>query len=164
MTEDKHTPTRADLLPCPFCGGEGAYGSAHYSPSHEAWWDDGTQVIDAHFVSCVKCGGSRRGIIGGHQTKALAAEAWNTRQAEAERDEALEALEKAEAAIARATEGDGGMARETMWNSDGAPSKHDRCPHGHWMYEGCQTCADAVLDPVLDEIIRPILAKHGRGQ
>lgn len=71
--------------------------------------------------------------------------------------ELLEALRKAETAIARITEGAGGWV-------DGTTSKNDQCRHGRWMYEGCQACANAVLDPVLDDVIRPALAKFGGGQ
>ena len=75
-------PTQ-ELKPCPFCGGEGAFGETRYSKSHEAWWSDGSQVLHAHFVSCVKCGGSRRGVVGGQQTKDEAIAAWNTRSGDA---------------------------------------------------------------------------------
>lgn len=71
MNDDK-------LKPCPSCGGEPAFGHIHYAKSHEAWWQDGSQIRDAAFVSCVSCGISNQGMFG-HQTEADAATAWNTR-------------------------------------------------------------------------------------
>lgn len=90
---DKTAREGQELKPCPFCGGEGAFGEARYSKSNEAWWGNGSQVLHAHFVSCIKCGGNRRGIVGGQQTKAEAVAYWNTRALEAERDALREALE-----------------------------------------------------------------------
>ncbi len=69
-----------ELKPCPFCGGEAsASGSVRYSKGHEAWWADGSEVREAFFVSCTKCGGRRTGIVGGQQTREASIEAWNTR-------------------------------------------------------------------------------------
>jgi len=67
------------LLPCPFCGGEAnPNGVARYSKDHEAWFADGTQVREAFFVNCLKCGVSNIGMIG-YQTRDKAVAAWNKR-------------------------------------------------------------------------------------
>lgn len=71
----------AALTPCPFCGGEAS--SSHritYSPGHQAWFADGSQVLEAYAVNCIRCGVSNIGLLG-HQTPAKAIEAWNTRAA-----------------------------------------------------------------------------------
>lgn len=77
--------------------------------------------------------------------------------------QAREALERAEAAMARVVEGDGGMTTATPWRDDGNPSKNDRCPHGEWMYESCGTCADAVLDPALEAVRQALSALDRNG-
>lgn len=112
------------LKPCPFCGGEGAFGEVKYCTSHEAWWPDGSQVLHAHFVSCVKCGGNRRSIVGGHQTKAEAVAAWNARfpALEAERDALREAL----AEIASSAFGNGSLSRDRDAHTLSMIEKHAR--------------------------------------
>lgn len=71
----------SDLLPCPFCGGEAsAEGVTTYNKHHQAWWEDGTQVLRAYFVNCIKCGVTNQGLLGGRQTRVEAIAAWNTRQ------------------------------------------------------------------------------------
>jgi hypothetical protein len=68
-----------ELKPCPFCGGKAsADGKIIYGKEHEAWWDDGSQILKAYFANCVKCGTSNRGILG-HQTREKAIAAWSTR-------------------------------------------------------------------------------------
>ena len=69
----------ADLLPCPFCGGEAsATGSVRYSENHEAWWPDGSRIQDAFFVNCMACGCDNRAMVG-HQTTEAAIAHWNRR-------------------------------------------------------------------------------------
>lgn len=36
-----------------------------------------------------------------------------------------------------------------VWRKDGEPSKHDRCIHGNWMYEGCAECVETFADAAL---------------
>lgn len=57
---------------------------------------------------------------------------------------ALEAkLATAVEALEVIAEGDYPMPHHDIYRQDGAHSKHDRCPHGEWMYDGCdQCCAD----------------------
>lgn len=87
----------AGLLPCPFCGGEAsAEGTVRYSKCPDVWWADGSEVLEAFYVHCVRCGAKRTGIAGGQQTKAEAIEAWNTRPEAAEAISSL--LNRAETA------------------------------------------------------------------
>ena len=68
------------LACCPWCGGEAsATGVIRYSKSHEAWWQDGTQIREAYFVNCMKCGVTNQGLCG-HQTPQAAITHWNTRK------------------------------------------------------------------------------------
>lgn len=72
--------TKVALLPCPFCGGEAsAEGRVSYTENHEAWFADGTQVLEAFYCNCMKCGATRQPIVGGYQSRDLAITAWNTR-------------------------------------------------------------------------------------
>lgn len=41
------------------------------------------------------------------------------------------------------------MPRAITYRADGAPSKHDQCPHGQYMWEGCEECADAYFQRLL---------------
>src|SRR5687767_12943231 len=72
-----------DLRPCPFCGGE-ANGEGHvrYSrPLDGTWWEDGSEITEAFYVNCTKCGINNgcTGLVGGYRTKAEAIARWNTR-------------------------------------------------------------------------------------
>lgn len=70
----------AVLACCPWCGGEAsATGVIRYSKSHKAWWQDGTQIREAYFVNCMKCGITNQGLCG-HQTPQAAINHWNTRK------------------------------------------------------------------------------------
>lgn len=89
------------LLACPFCGGKAsAEGTIKYAKTHDAWWADGTRIIEAHFVNCMTCGISNKGLCG-HQTPALAISRWNTRSQYPSLD-LLTALQR----LLRANEGD----------------------------------------------------------
>lgn len=69
------------LMPCPFCGCE-ASAEGHvrfHRGAPNSWWKDGTPVEEAYFCNCLNCGISNSNIIGGHQSKADAIRAWNTR-------------------------------------------------------------------------------------
>lgn len=64
------------LLPCPFCGGEAAFGTVRYSDKTIAEQNWGQDTF--HSVNCVVCGTNNRGPVG-YRAKELAAEAWNRR-------------------------------------------------------------------------------------
>ncbi len=72
-------------------------------------------------------------------------------------NEAVEQLVDARAEVIRLREGiqafiDGSadtMPRDTIWRKDGVHSKHDKCPHGQWMYDGCENCADVYFQRLL---------------
>ena len=69
----------AELLPCPFCGGEAtASGHITYAKAHEAWFRDGSQVLEAYYVNCLTCGADNKALLG-HQTRKQSIAAWNTR-------------------------------------------------------------------------------------
>lgn len=66
-----------------------------------------------------------------HRDKESPARALLALQAEADRMRgALEAI----------AEGDEPRPTGKAWNTDGSPSKHDKCTHGVWMYEDCGQC------------------------
>lgn len=64
------------LKPCPFCGGEAAFGTVTYSDDYVAneGWDQKT----FHFVSCIICGVSNCNMRG-HEAQTEAARRWNQR-------------------------------------------------------------------------------------
>lgn len=75
-------PSSESLVPlgCPFCGEKAsADGVARFNQTHEAWFADGTRILEAFFVNCMSCGANNQGIAGGHQTREKAIEAWNRR-------------------------------------------------------------------------------------
>ena len=74
---------KVTLLPCPFCGGKAsASGKTHFTLKEpDAWWNDGTPIIDAFFCNCTRCGITNQTIVGGYQTQAMAIAEWNRRQA-----------------------------------------------------------------------------------
>jgi len=75
---------KVTLLPCPFCGGKAsASGKTHFTLKEpDAWWNDGTPIIDAFFCNCTRCGITNQTIVGGYQTQAMAIAEWNRRQAQ----------------------------------------------------------------------------------
>lgn len=70
-------------------------------------------------------------------------------------EEALEAAEaraaELEAALTKISEHDVPRPVGEPWAKDGRPSKHDKCTHGNFMWEGCDNCtaefASAALTP-----------------
>jgi len=66
----------AELERCPFCGSEAAHGTVTYSSKtiREQHW--GQDIF--HFVNCISCGTSNRGLVG-YRTPEKAAEHWNKR-------------------------------------------------------------------------------------
>lgn len=82
---------KAQLLPCPFCGGAPAHGTVRYANStvREQDWTQDT----FHFINCTSCGSSNVGMVG-KKTPDDAALAWNRRtplppSASGERDRLL---------------------------------------------------------------------------
>lgn len=87
----------AELLPCPFCGGESHIGTVRYSsPLEDIWWEDGSKIVEAFYGHCARCAaGHRNSFSGGHQTHEKAIAAWNTRPSTAPamtREAVIEAL------------------------------------------------------------------------
>ena len=48
---------------------------------------------------------------------------------------------------------DGDTPREhaIVYRSDGVHSKHDKCKHGAWMYDGCEDCVAEYARAALEE-------------
>lgn len=85
-----------DLKPCPFCGGE-ASGDGFQklrTPHKETRWDDGSEITEAYFCNCIKCGASNIVCSIRYRTKAEAIAAWNRRAAQPEMSALVEALRK----------------------------------------------------------------------
>ena len=60
-------------------------------------------------------------------------------------------------ALNRIAEGDEPRPLGKRWRADGAPSKHDQCVHGTWMYETCGDCISNYADSVVRELsTRPV--------
>lgn len=65
------------LSACPFCGGEGNFGTIKYSERTARKQEWGQDTF--YFVSCASCGGRTDALVG-KPTEYSAAEAWNRRQ------------------------------------------------------------------------------------
>lgn len=63
----KMTDKQAELLPCPCCGGEAAFGDL--------------EIGKHFFVHCVECLAATNHLVPHGNTKEIAAKLWNTRQA-----------------------------------------------------------------------------------
>ena len=66
-----------------------------------------------------------------------------TRRAEAE-------IERLRAALKRISELDVPRPVGRAWRQDGAPSRHDACPHDLRMYEDCYACIAEYAGAVLE--------------
>lgn len=54
--------------------------------------------------------------------------------------EAADEIKRLREALEAISDGDYEMPHHDIYRSDGVQSKHDRCPHGQWMYDGCDEC------------------------
>lgn len=68
---------QGELLPCPFCMGEAAFGTMRFGCEtvKQQKWEQET----FHFINCIKCGANNKCLERGYATKEKAAEHWNTR-------------------------------------------------------------------------------------
>jgi hypothetical protein len=64
--------------------------------------------------------------------------------------EAASRIKKLRAALRNISEGDILRTAKTQFRDDEEPSKHDRCEHGHWMYEECACCVEDYARKVLE--------------
>ena len=60
----------------------------------------------------------------------------------------IEGLREALRVIA---DGDAPRDHAIIYRSDGVHSKHDRCRHGAWMYDGCEDCVTEYARAALGE-------------
>ncbi len=65
-----------------------------------------------------------------------------------ERDDEIERLREALRTIA---DGDTPREHAIVYRSDGVHSKHDKCKHGAWMYDGCEDCVAEYARAALGE-------------
>lgn len=54
--------------------------------------------------------------------------------------EAADRLRQYREALEAIRDGDYPMPAKDVYRADGVNSKHDRCEHGQWMYDGCDAC------------------------
>ena len=59
-------------------------------------------------------------------------------------------IEKLEAALRNIVEGDIPRTVKIPFRDDGQSSKHDRCPHGGWMYDDCGCCIEDYARKALE--------------
>jgi hypothetical protein len=66
--------------------------------------------------------------------------------------DALDRLTKALEALERIAQGDHDRPVAKPFRDDGKPSKHDRCPHGAYLYEDCGGCVAEFASQVHAEL------------
>ena len=49
-------------------------------------------------------------------------------------------IERLREALRIIADGDAPREHTIIYRSDGVHSKHDKCKHGAWMYDGCEDC------------------------
>lgn len=62
-----------------------------------------------------------------------------------------EKLEYLRNGIRKYLDGDAGFPVETFYTNPTSPSKHDKCKHGRYRWEGCEACTDDYLEELLRE-------------
>ena len=62
-----------------------------------------------------------------------------------------EELERIKDGIRKYLDGDAGFVVSNPWRDDGVPSKHDKCEHDHYRWEGCTSCIDTYLEDLIRE-------------
>ncbi len=53
---------------------------------------------------------------------------------------AADEIERLREALRTIADGDTPREHAIVYRSDGVHSKHDKCKHGAWMYDGCEDC------------------------
>jgi len=60
-------------------------------------------------------------------------------------------IERLREALRVIADGDAPREHAIIYRSDGVHSKHDRCRHGAWMYDGCEDCVTEYARAALEE-------------
>ena len=60
-------------------------------------------------------------------------------------------IERLREALRVIADGDAPRDHAIIYRSDGVHSKHDRCRHGAWMYDGCEDCVTEYARAALGE-------------
>ncbi len=66
-------------------------------------------------------------------------------------NEAADEIEMLRAALRVIADGDAPREHAIIYRSDGVHSKHDKCKHGAWMYDGCEDCVAEYARAALGE-------------
>lgn len=62
-----------------------------------------------------------------------------------------EEIERLREALRVIADGDAPREHAIIYRSDGVHSKHDKCKHGAWMYDGCEDCVTEYARAALGE-------------
>jgi len=65
--------------------------------------------------------------------------------------EAADEIERLREALRVIADGDAPREHAIIYRSDGVHSKHDKCKHGAWMYDGCEDCVTEYARAALEE-------------
>ncbi len=65
--------------------------------------------------------------------------------------EAADEIERLREALRVIADGDAPREHAIIYRSDGVHSKHDKCKHGTWMYDGCEDCVTEYARAALGE-------------
>ncbi len=60
-------------------------------------------------------------------------------------------IERLREALRTIADGDTPREHAIVYRSDGVHSKHDKCKHGAWMYDGCEDCVAEYARAALGE-------------
>ena len=60
-------------------------------------------------------------------------------------------IERLREALRVIADGDAPREHAIIYRSDGVHSKHDKCKHGAWMYDGCEDCVTEYARAALKE-------------
>lgn len=64
---------------------------------------------------------------------------------------AADEIERLREALRVIADGDTPREHAIIYRSDGVHSKHDKCKHGAWMYDGCEDCVTEYARAALGE-------------
>jgi hypothetical protein len=67
------------------------------------------------------------------------------------RQQAADEIERLREALRTIADGDTPREHAIVYRSDGVHSKHDKCKHGAWMYDGCEDCVTEYAIAALGE-------------